>query len=51
MLGNLFQIYTKAPAGYDAHLCRAITLSLEKCWAKVNQDIYITAGFLNPFIH
>ena len=47
-LGNLFHIYSN-PA-LDPQIWAAILGSLEKHWAKGDQDVFILAVFLNPYI-
>ena len=49
-LANLYRIYSSTDGGFDSELSEGVVRSIEKRWAKVNQDIYITAVFLNPFI-
>lgn len=49
-LGNLFRIYSQRPNSYDEDLRTGIIKSLEKRWKKADQDIFIVAIFLNPFI-
>lgn len=47
-LGNLFRIYQN-PA-FDDRMRVAIHGSLEKRWAAADQDVFILAAFLNPYI-
>ena len=47
-LGNLFHIYSN-PA-LDSQIQVGIQGSLEKRWAKADQDVLILAVFLNPYI-
>jgi hypothetical protein len=47
-LGNLFHIYSN-PA-LDSQIQVGIQGSLEKRWAKADQDVFILAVFLNPYI-
>lgn len=47
-LGNLFRIYTNA--SIDGPTRERILASLEKRWAQADQDIFIVAVFLNPYI-
>ncbi|KAF8587068.1 hypothetical protein K439DRAFT_1551144, partial [Ramaria rubella] len=49
-LANLYQIY----GGMDdleEDVCVGIQNSLEKHWAKADQDVFILAIFFNPYIH
>ncbi|KAF8969027.1 ribonuclease H-like domain-containing protein, partial [Flammula alnicola] len=48
-LANLFCIYTNGKI--DDQSCQGILTSLEKCWVKADQDIFILAVFFNPYIH
>lgn len=47
-LANLFRIYSKAEI--DGPSCAKIIRSIEKRWAKADQDVFIAATFLNPYI-
>jgi hypothetical protein len=47
-LGNLFRIYSH-PA-LDTQIRDCIHNSLEKRWAKADQDVFILAVFFNPYI-
>ncbi|KZV99187.1 hypothetical protein EXIGLDRAFT_831738 [Exidia glandulosa HHB12029] len=47
-LGNLFAIYSRD--AYSEPVRTAIKASLEKRWAKADQDAFIAAVFLNPLI-
>ena len=47
-LGNLFHIYSNPTL--DSQIREAILSSLEKRWAKADQDVFILAVFLNPYI-
>lgn len=49
-LGNLFRIYSQRVEGFDDDLRMGIIKSLEKRWKKADEDIFIVAVFLNPFI-
>jgi len=49
-LANLYRIYSNEDADFDSELREGVVRSVEKRWAKVDQDIYIAAVFLNPFI-
>lgn len=50
-LGNLFRQYsnTESPI-FDEDLRLGVLKSLEKRWKKIDQDIFIVAVFLNPYI-
>lgn len=47
-LGNLYQIYSHPDL--DPAVADKITGSLQKRWAKADQDIFILAVFFNPYI-
>jgi hypothetical protein len=47
-LGNLFHVYSDP--NLDPQIQTGILGSLEKRWAKANQDVFILAVFLNPYI-
>ena len=47
-LGNLFRIYSDPTL--DSQIQAGIQGSLEKRWAKADQDVFILAVFLNPYI-
>ena len=47
-LGNLFYIYSDPTL--DSQIRAGIQGSLEKRWAKADQDVLILAVFLNPYI-
>ena len=47
-LGNLFRIYSDPRL--DLQIQKTILGSLEKHWAKADQDVFILAVFLNPYI-
>ena len=47
-LGNLFYIYSDPTL--DSQIWAGIQGSLEKRWAKADQDVFILAIFLNPYI-
>lgn len=49
MLGNFVHIFSQN-LEFDEDLCLGILASLEKQWKKADQDVFITAMFLNPFI-
>jgi hypothetical protein len=49
MLGNLTRIFTQN-LEFDEDLRLGIIKSLEKRWKKADQDVFIAAVFLNPFI-
>ncbi|KDR69467.1 hypothetical protein GALMADRAFT_104095 [Galerina marginata CBS 339.88] len=49
MLGNLVRIFTQNTE-FDEDLRIGIIKSLEKRWKKADQDVFIVAVFLNPFI-
>ncbi|KAF8956827.1 ribonuclease H-like domain-containing protein [Flammula alnicola] len=48
-LGNLVRIYSENTE-FDEDMRTGIIKSLEKRWKKADQDIFIVAVFLNPFI-
>jgi hypothetical protein len=48
-LGNLYRIYA-TDTEIDEEVRHIITKSLEKRWAKCDQDAFIVAVFLNPYI-
>lgn len=48
-LGNLYRIYSTC-SGIDSDITDQIQGSLEKRWAKADQDIFILAVFFNPYI-
>src|SRR3954467_5110598 len=59
MLANLHRIYTQMMVNDrdgngeeedDSHPVKTIIDSVEKRWAKVDQDLFISCFFLNPFI-
>lgn len=47
-LGNLYRIYLDE--NLDSNVQSCIHTSLEKRWNKADQDVFITAVFLNPYI-
>jgi hypothetical protein len=47
-LGNLFRIYSNPEL--DTEVRTVILASLERRWAKADQDVFIVAVFLNPYI-
>jgi len=49
MLGNLAHIFSQN-LEFDEDLHLGILASLEKRWKKADQDVFIMAMFLNPFI-
>lgn len=52
-LGNLVRQYSNTdtgPALFDEDLRLGVLASLEKRWKKIDQDIFIVAVFLNPYI-
>lgn len=49
MLGNLVRIFSQNTE-FDEDLRIGIVKSLEKRWKKADQDVFISAVFLNPFI-
>ncbi|KAF8964938.1 hypothetical protein BDZ97DRAFT_2074991 [Flammula alnicola] len=50
-LGNLFRQYSDSEStAFDEDLRLGVLKSLEKRWKKVDQDIFIVAVFLNPYI-
>jgi len=49
MLGNLARIFSQN-LEFDKDLHLGILTSLEKRWKKADQDVFIMAVFLNPFI-
>ena len=49
MLGNLVRIFSQN-LEFDEDLRLGVLASLEKRWKKADQDVFITAMFLNPFI-
>ena len=61
VLGRLYRDYIKlrtadrthphAVSEDDDHPVTAVIHSIEKRWAKVDQDLFISAFFLNPFIN
>ena len=48
-LGNLYCIYSTLE--FDVEVCTAILASLKKWWVKADQEVFILAVFLNPYIH
>ena len=50
MFGLLHHRYTtlKDQQPKDERACNAILESLERCWAKADQDVFIAAVILNP---
>jgi len=50
MLGNLVRIFSLEECNFDEDLKAGIISSLEKRWKKADQDVFITAVMLNPFI-
>src|SRR5215813_11526507 len=60
LLANLYQVYTNIRrrdctsaewvGGEDEHPVSPIIESIEKRWEKADQDLFIAALFLNPFI-
>lgn len=50
MLGNLVRIFSQRAESFDEDLRSGIIKSLEKRWKKADQDVFIVAVFLNPFI-
>jgi hypothetical protein len=50
-LGNLFRIYSDSESTlFDEDLRLGVVKSLEKRWKKIDQDVFIVAVFLNPYI-
>ena len=50
-LGNLFRQFSDSESTmFDEDLRLSVLKSLEKRWKKVDQDIFIVAVFLNPYI-
>jgi len=47
-LGNLYCIFSNSDL--DVNVCNAVHESLEKRWAKVDQDVFIAALLMNPYI-
>jgi len=50
-LANLYHIYSNLDLGEDADVCKQVLASLEKCWAAADQDPFIAAVILSPFLH
>ena len=48
-LRNLYCIYSTLE--FDVEVWTVILASLEKWWAKADQEVFILAVFLNPYIH
>jgi hypothetical protein len=48
-LGNLYHIFSDP--SIEASIRHTVHESLEKCWAKADQDFFIAALLLNPYIH
>jgi len=61
VLGNLYRVYTRlrvsdrthpdAVEEDNSHPVTKILDSIEKRWLKLDQDLFITCFFLNPFIN
>ena len=49
-LANLFCIYSNLSLPDDLDVCEGILASLEKRWATTDQDPFIAAVILNPFL-
>jgi hypothetical protein len=47
-LGNLFCIYSNPELDTEVHT--VIHASLERRWAKADQDVFVMAVFLNPYV-
>ncbi|KAJ6628811.1 hypothetical protein B0H10DRAFT_2259901 [Mycena sp. CBHHK59/15] len=48
MLGNLYRIYSSPEINSRVRTC--IWKSLEKCWLPMEQEVFIIAVYLNPYI-
>ncbi|KIK80126.1 hypothetical protein PAXRUDRAFT_75341, partial [Paxillus rubicundulus Ve08.2h10] len=48
-LKNLYCIFWDVKM--DSKISTAVQVSLEKCWAEADQDVFICAVVLNPFLH
>lgn len=48
-LANLYRIYSNLPAS-EAEVGLGLCASIEKRWAACDQDVFILAVFLNPYI-
>lgn len=48
MLGNLYQIYGSPEINYRVRTC--VRKSLEKRWLPMEQELFIIAVYLNPYI-
>jgi len=46
--GNLYRIYSD-PALNDA-VCAQVLNSLSKCWLQMDQDVFISAVIMNPYV-
>ena len=51
MLANLYRIYSNLNLEEDSDVHDQVLASLEKCWAAADQDPFIAAVILNPFLH
>ena len=49
-LANLYCIYSKLSLAEDLEVCDEVLASLEKHWAAADQDPFIAAVILNPFL-
>ena len=52
-LANLYSIYSNLSLDSDSEdfeVCDQVLASLEKCWAAADQDPFISAVVLNPFL-
>lgn len=49
VLGNLVRIFTQN-IEFEEDIRQGVIRSLEKRWKKADQDVFIAAVFLNPFI-
>jgi hypothetical protein len=48
MLGNLYQIYSNS--SIEAPICDCLLSSLEKRWQAADQDVFILAMHLHPWV-
>jgi hypothetical protein len=50
-LANLYCIYSNLSLPEDQEVHYKVLASLEKCWAAADQDPFIAAVILNPFLY
>ena len=48
--GDIYQNFSRFSDPEDVHVCEAVLKSLETRWGKADQDVFIAAIILNPYL-